>query len=247
MLWESIGQQGDQTNSKGNQSWIFIGRTDVEAPTSPPDAKNWLIGNDPDAGKDWRQEEGMTEDEMVGWHHRLYGQGFEQAPGVGDGQGSLACCSPWGCKKLDTTELNWYYAIKEIKVKAITFKARNLAAIQTSVKSSRTEGRLQNGLWPLGSSEGWKNLGEGWKYPASSQFKEQSYRPEAVLSFIYFFLGLDTYTGRQLKNAKRKEQLQAWNIQTCTSCETLKLLGVDGGFVSPGHCKVIINHWGLFN
>ena len=75
----------------------------------PPDAKNWLIGKDSDARKDWRQEEkGMREDEMVGWHHRLSGHEFEQAPKVGDGQGSLRCCSPWGCKELDTTEwMNW--------------------------------------------------------------------------------------------------------------------------------------------
>ena len=97
---------------KGNKSWICIGRTDVEAETPilwPPDVKNWLIWKDPDAGKEWKQEEkGTTEDEMVGWHHRLNGREFEQAPGVGDGQGSLACCSPWGCKKSDTIEwLNW--------------------------------------------------------------------------------------------------------------------------------------------
>ena len=95
-------------HSKGNQSWIFIGRTDVEAETPilwPLDAKNWLIGKDPDAGKDWRQEEkGTTEDEMIGWHHQLDGHEFEQASGVGDGQGSLACCSPWGHKESDTTE-----------------------------------------------------------------------------------------------------------------------------------------------
>ena len=99
-------------NPKGNQSWIFIGRTDAEneAPILwPPDAKNWLTGKDPDAGKDWRQEEkGTTEDEMVGWHHWLDGHESEQALGVGDGQGSLACYSPWGCKELDMTEwLNW--------------------------------------------------------------------------------------------------------------------------------------------
>ena len=99
---------------KGNQSWISIGRTDAEAETPifwPPDEKNWLIGKDPDAGKDWRQEEQRTtEDEMVGWHHRLYGHEFEWAPGAGDGQGSLACCSPWGLKESDTTQwlnLNW--------------------------------------------------------------------------------------------------------------------------------------------
>ena len=90
---------------KGNQSWIFIEKTDAEAETLllwPPDAKSWLIGKDPDAGKDWgREEKGMTEDEMVGWHHRLDGHEFEQAPGVGDGQGSLVCCSPRGHKESD--------------------------------------------------------------------------------------------------------------------------------------------------
>ena len=83
---------------EGNQSWVFTGRTDAEAKTPilwPPDVKNWLIGKDPDAGKDWRREEkGMTEDEMVGWYHWLDGHEFEQALGVGDGQGSLVCYSP---------------------------------------------------------------------------------------------------------------------------------------------------------
>ena len=99
-------------NPKGNQSWIFIGRTDAEVETPmrwPPDGKNWLMWKDPDAGKDRRQEEkGMTEDEMAGWHHRLHGHEFEQAPGVGDGQGSLACCSPRGHEESVMTEwLNW--------------------------------------------------------------------------------------------------------------------------------------------
>ena len=88
-------------NPKGNQPWIFVGRTDArpEAPILwPPDAKNWLIRKDPGAGKDWRREKGTTEDEMVGWHHWLDGHEFEQALGVGDGQGSLACCSSWGCR-----------------------------------------------------------------------------------------------------------------------------------------------------
>ena len=91
---------------KGDQSWVFIGRTDAETPIFwSPDAKSWLIWKDPDVGKDWRQEEkGMTEVEMVGRHHWLNGQEFEQAPGVGDGQGSLACCSPWDRQELDTTE-----------------------------------------------------------------------------------------------------------------------------------------------
>ena len=99
-------------NPEGNQSQIFIGRTDAEAETLtlwPPDPKNSLTGKDPDAGKDWRQKEtGMTDDGMVGWYHWLDGHEFEQAPGVDDGQGSLACFSPWGHKESDTTEqLNW--------------------------------------------------------------------------------------------------------------------------------------------
>ena len=95
---------------KGNQSWIFIRRTDAEAEAPvfwPPDVKNWLITKDPDAGKDWRQEEEeMTEDEMIGWHHQLNEHEFEQASGVGGGQGSLACCSPWGRKESDMTIMN---------------------------------------------------------------------------------------------------------------------------------------------
>ena len=104
-------------NPKGNQSWMFIGRTDAEAEAPilwPPDVKNWLIGKDPDAGKDWKQEEkGMTENKMVGWHHRLDGHEFGWTPGVGDGQGGLACCDSWdlfqSCgQELDTTEwLHW--------------------------------------------------------------------------------------------------------------------------------------------
>ena len=99
-------------SSKGNQSWIVIRSADAEAETAilrPPDAKNWLLGKDPDAGKDWRLEEkGTTEGEMFGWHHWLDGHEFEQSPAVGDGQGSLMCCNLWGCKAWDTTEwLNW--------------------------------------------------------------------------------------------------------------------------------------------
>ena len=99
-------------NPRGNQFWIFIGRTQVEAEAPilwPPDAKNWLIGKDPDGGNNWRQEEkGTTEDEMVGWHHRLDDHEFEQAPGVGEGQGNLVCRSPWGGQESDMTEqLNW--------------------------------------------------------------------------------------------------------------------------------------------
>ena len=97
---------------KGDQSWVFIGRTDTEAKTPvlwPPHKKSWLIWKDSDAGRDWGQEEkGTTEDEMAGWHHWLNGHGFEWTLGVGDGQGGLACCDSRGHKELDTTELlNW--------------------------------------------------------------------------------------------------------------------------------------------
>ena len=93
-------------NLKGNQSWVFIGRTHTEAPILwPPDAKSQLIRKDPDAGKIWKQEEkGITEDKKVGWHHRLNGHESEQALGDSKGQGSLMCCSPWGRKELDMTE-----------------------------------------------------------------------------------------------------------------------------------------------
>ena len=99
-------------NPKGNQSSIFIGRTDAEAEAPrlwPPDVKNWLIRTDLDVGKDWRQEDmGKAEDQIFGWYHWLNGHEFEQALGFGDGQGSLACYSPWGHKESDMTEwLNW--------------------------------------------------------------------------------------------------------------------------------------------
>ena len=106
--WESLGLQGNQTSQSKGNTLIFIKRTDVEAETPilwPTDVKSWLIGKNPDAGKDWGQEEkGVTEDEMVGWHHRLKGHESEQTPRDSEGQRSLACSSPWGCKESDVTE-----------------------------------------------------------------------------------------------------------------------------------------------
>ena len=112
--WESLGLQGDPTfHSKGDQSWDFFGRNDAKAETPvlwAPHAKSWLIGKDSDAGRDWGQEEkGTTEDEMAGWHHGLDGHESQWTPGVGDGQGVLACCDSWVGKKSDTTErLIWF-------------------------------------------------------------------------------------------------------------------------------------------
>ena len=113
---------------KGNQSWIFIGRTDAEVETPvlwPPDVKNWLTGKDPDAGKDWRwEEERTTEDEMVGWHHWLSRHEFEQALWMGDGQRGLACCGSWGHKESDTTErLNWTESVSWWRAKWHAFSA----------------------------------------------------------------------------------------------------------------------------
>ena len=107
----------EPVHPKGDQSWVFIGRTDVDAETPilwPSDVKSWLIWKDPHAGKDWGQEEkGTTEDEMIGWHHQLNGHGFGWTLGVGEGQGGLACCGSWGCKVSDTTErLNWRHNTK---------------------------------------------------------------------------------------------------------------------------------------
>ena len=138
-----------RVNPKRNQSWKFIGRTDAEAEASvlwPPDMKNWLTGKDPDAVKDWRQEEkGTTEDEMVGWHHRLNGRDFEQAPGVGDGQGSLVCYSPWSQKESDTTEwLDWtdlIFPIPPIRGQGDVTEGRGIG-----VKEEGEGGRKERGM-----------------------------------------------------------------------------------------------------
>ena len=120
-------KESQPIHPKGNQSWISIGSSDIEAETPilwPPDEKNWLLGKDPDAGKDLRQEENWkTENEMVEWHHRLYGHEFELVLGVSDELGSLVCCSPWDCKTVRhdwATELNWkcvniYFFIYKVK------------------------------------------------------------------------------------------------------------------------------------
>ena len=128
-------------HSKGDQSWVFFGRNNAKAETPilwPPHAKSWLIGKDSDAGREWGQEEkGTTEDEMAGWHHRLNGREFEWTPGVGDGQGVLACCSSCGHKESDTTErLNWtrryYFALFFLDLFYSKDQCRNISLVSFS-------------------------------------------------------------------------------------------------------------------
>ena len=137
--------ESQPVHPKAGQSWVFTGRTDVEAETPilwPPDAKSWLIWKDPDAGKDWGQDEkGTTEDEIVGWHHRLNGHGFGWTLGVGDGLGSLACCCSWGRKESDKTEwLNWTEQPKINRFK--NFYNWRIIALQNFVVFCQTSARI---------------------------------------------------------------------------------------------------------
>ena len=123
---------------KGDQSCVFIGRTDAEAETPilwPHHVKSWLIGKDPDAGRDWEQEEkGTTEDEMAGWHHRLDGHGFGYTPGVGDGRGGLACCDSWGHKESEMTErLDWTELIHSLFLISILILSFYFANVTISI------------------------------------------------------------------------------------------------------------------
>ena len=146
-------------HSKGDQPGDFFGRNDAEAETPvlwPSHAKSWLIGKDSDAGRDWGQEEkGTTEDEMAGWHHQLDGFEFEWTPRFGDGQRGLACCSSWGCKKLDRTELlNRTLYLQPLnngtqKENVWKFKLLELLNLKTQILFSWTHFKSQNltGLW----------------------------------------------------------------------------------------------------
>ena len=145
---------------KGDQSWVFIGRTDVEAETPIlwlHDTKSWLIWKYPDAGKDWGQEEnGTTEDEMAGWHHQLDRREFEWTPGVGDGQGGLACCNSWGRKESETTELlNW----NELWFRAslVAQMVKRLPTMQeTQVQSLGQVDPLEKEMTPHSNTLAWK-------------------------------------------------------------------------------------------
>ena len=143
-------------NFKKIKSWIVTGRTDAEAEAPilcPSDSKNRPLGKDPDAGKDWRQEEkGTTEDEMVGWHHRLNGHEFEQALGAGDGQGSLVCCSTWDCKESDMT--NWTGKIDSF-TQSSPWSPENICSsysIEPTTNFSMFSSHLFNKYWVLSAS-----------------------------------------------------------------------------------------------
>ena len=169
---------------KGNQSWIFFGRSDVEAETPilwPPDGKNWLFEKDSDAWKDWRLEEkGMAEDEMVGWHHWLNGHEFEQAPGVGDGQGGLLCYSPWGYKESDRTEwLNWTELYCELLKSLDSFpgSVHPHFGDQESESAGGSPGILEwreIGGWYQGFQEHPKNKSHVWSQGALNDIKRQN-------------------------------------------------------------------------
>ena len=154
--WKEI----QPVHPKGDQSWVFIGRTDTEAETPilwPPHAKNWLIWKDPDAGKDWGQEEkGTTEDEMVGWHHQLSGHGFVWTPGVGDGQGGLVCCGSWGHSRTCwAAKLNWVSPTITLTIKG------TLANFSTPMK----------GWVDIFISFYWFAKGTHWKYTKYQNLK----------------------------------------------------------------------------
>ena len=164
--WESLGLQGDPTSQSYRRSVLNIHWKDwCEAETLilwPPHAKSRLIGKDPDAGRDWGQEKGTIEDQMAGWHHRLNGHEFEKAPGVGDGQGSLTCGSPWGRKESDTTEwLNWTERLHETIIsqwvaKSVTFiihyththtHTHTNISLERKDSKKEIEGRKRNRAW----------------------------------------------------------------------------------------------------
>ena len=184
---------------KGNQSWIFIRKTDAEVETPvlwPPDIKSWLTGEDSDAGKDWRRgEKGMTEDEIVGWHHSLDGHQFEQALGVGAWQGSLVCCSPWGSKDLDTAEqLNSKEKKQWRKVKAHTSpncanQHPGLNSPRKSLINSNLESHLGQGpgqcVHPMGETSNYSFQGshlQSWATNISS-ICTQKCSPGSFLNF----------------------------------------------------------------
>ena len=191
--WKEI----QPVHPKGDQSWVFIGRTDVKAETPilwPPDAKSWLIWKAPDAGKDWGQEEkGTAEDEMAEWHHQLDGHEFEWTPGVGDGQGGLVCCRPWGHKESDMTELNWTDDNFIFSFFKRTFILFSIAAVPVYTPTNSLgeqkfilKGRKREPEWTPGNHRVCKNVLTplchlSWDFPA---LKNSEWKGDSVQLFL---------------------------------------------------------------
>ena len=156
--WESLGLQGNPISQSQRKSILNIHWKDWcwnrNSILWPPDAKSWLIGKDPDAGKDWRQEEkGRTEDELVGWHHWVKGHEFEHAPEAGDGQGGPVCCNPWCHKELDTTEwLNWTELTENSSISQSSKEWRPMPF------QDKEASKLWNSIWGVAMQQGRKRL-----------------------------------------------------------------------------------------
>ena len=153
-------RRSNQFHSEGDQPWVFFGRNDAIAETPvlwPPHGKSWLTGKDPDAGRDWGQEEkGGTEDEMAGWHHRPNGCEFEWTPGVADGQGGQACCDSWGCKESDMTEwLNWTEEKLRGKVGIEDDREQECLMEQYKRRKERNRKEHRKGCWKYSRSVSW--------------------------------------------------------------------------------------------
>ena len=188
--------------AKGDQSWVFFGRIDAKAETPilwPPHAKSWFIGKDSDAGRDWGQEEkGTTEDEMAGWHHELDGHEFGWTPGVGDGQGGLACCSSWGRKEWDTLS-NWTELIPSIILSSTSlfFNHSSLATLVSLLFPKHPATLSPQGLWTGYSLQKSLSPDSSWFIPSS-----QSSRGSSLLFSLKIIRMPDKTTAMQVCSAR---------------------------------------------
>ena len=222
-------------NPKGNQSWIFIGRTDAEGEVSilwPPDAKSQLIGKDPDGEKDWGQEEkekGATEDEMVGWHHWLSGQEFEQTLGDSEGQGCLMCCSPGDHKESDTTEqLNWTEAIVVVQSPGYVqlFVTPQTAALHVTLSLT-----ISQSLTKFSSLHWWCRLAVS-SSDALFSFCPGSFPAPGTSSMNCLCTTDDQNTGVSASSSVLPVNIQGWSPLRLTSLISLLSRGLSGVFSS---------------
>ena len=184
-------------NPKGNQPWISKGRTNAEAPILwPPDEKSWRIGKDPDAGKDWGQEEkGVTEDEMVWWHHQLNGHESEQTLGGNEGQGSLECCSSWGFEELDMAE--WLNNNSGGKRKGQIFWKNGQAVSAVVGTEHRPQGSMAKVQTLIDVASGWHHPLESITQPPSAAHLSQWIKRDTWESSIIYISKLVTLSSRE--------------------------------------------------